>query len=75
VRQSVFRKLERLERTQAAAWQNNARRNGPSGADVMRALLGRYAIQQRPGESRVEALARAAEISTRELKNILGQQA
>jgi hypothetical protein len=41
----------------------------------MGALLSRYAIEPRPGESRVEALARAAELSTRDLKNILGQQA
>jgi hypothetical protein len=75
VRQSVFRKLERLERLHAAARQNDAWRNGPSGGEVMGALLSRYAIEPRPGESRVEALARAAELSTRELKNILGQQA
>jgi hypothetical protein len=37
----------------------------------MRGLLSRYAIGQLPGESRAEALARAAGISTRELKNIL----
>ena len=37
----------------------------------MRGLLSRYAIGLLPGESRAEALARAAGISTRELKNIL----
>ena len=41
----------------------------------MQALLGRYGIGQRPGESRAEALARAAEISMRELKNIVGGRA
>jgi hypothetical protein len=74
VKQSVFRKLDRLEHTLAGARQNNAWRNGPSGADVMRALLSRYAIEPRPGESRPEALAHAAEISTRELLNILARR-
>jgi hypothetical protein len=73
VRQSVFRKLERLEHIQAGARQNDAWRNGPSGADVMRALLSRFAIEPRPGESRAEALARAAEIGTREMLNLLGR--
>ena len=37
----------------------------------MSGLLSRYVIGLLPGESRAEALARAAGISTRELKNIL----
>lgn len=75
MRQSVFRMLERLERNQAVTRQDSARRNGPSGADVMQALLGRYAIEPLPGESRAEALARGAEISTRELKDLLRERA
>ena len=71
MRQSIFRKLDRLEHMLAGARQNNAWRNGPSGTDVMRALLSRFAIEPRPGESRPEALARAAGISTRELLNAL----
>jgi hypothetical protein len=67
--------LEGLERTQAVGRQESARRNGPSGADVMRALLGRYAIEPLPGESRAEALARGAEITTRELKDLLRELA
>ena len=71
MRQSVYRELEKLERIHAAARQANARRHALSGAEVMRGLLSRYAIGLLPGESRAEALARAAGISTRELKNIL----
>ena len=71
MRKSVYRDLEKLERIHAAARQANARRHGPSGAEVMRGFLNRFAIRLLPGESRTEALARAAGISTRELKNIL----
>jgi hypothetical protein len=71
MRQSVYRELEKLERIHAAARQANARRHAPSGTDVMGGLLSRYAIGLLPGESRAEALARAAGMSTRELKDIL----
>jgi hypothetical protein len=71
MRQSIYRELEKLERIHAAARQEDARRDR-SGAEVMRGLLSRYAIGLLAGESRAEALARAAGISTRELKNILG---
>ena len=71
MRQSVYRELEKLERIHAVARQANARRRAPSGAEVMGRLLGQYAIKLLPGESRAETLARAAGISTRELKNIL----
>jgi hypothetical protein len=71
MRQSIYRELEKLERIHAGARQENARRHARSGAEVMRGLLSRYAIGLLPGESHAEALARAAGISTRELKNIL----
>jgi hypothetical protein len=71
VRQNVYRRLAELERIDAAARQAVARREGPSGAEVMQTLLSRCAIEQLPGESHVETLARAAAISTRDLKSIL----
>ena len=60
MRQSIYRELEKLERIHTAARQANARRHALSGAEVMRGLLRRYAIGLLPGESRAEALARAA---------------
>ena len=75
MRQNVYRRLAELERMHAAARQAVARRKGPSGAAVMRTLLSRCAIDQVPGESHVETLARAAGISTRELKDLLGEHA
>jgi hypothetical protein len=75
VRQSVYKKLEELERIKAAARQAEAYRSGPSGAEVMGSLLSRYAVEQLPGESRAETLARAAGISTRELKDLLWERA
>jgi hypothetical protein len=75
VRQNVYRKLEELERIHAAARPAEAYRTGRSGAEVMRALLSQYAIEPLPGESRAETLARAAGISTRELKDLLWEHA
>jgi hypothetical protein len=75
MRQNVYKRLEQMERIYAAARQAEAHRNGPSGAEVMRALLSRCAIEQLPGESRAETLARAAGISTRELKDFLWERA
>ena len=71
MRQSIYRELEKLERIHAAVRLANVRRHALSGAEVMRGLLRRYAIGLLPKESRAEALARAAGISTGELKNIL----
>jgi hypothetical protein len=75
MRQSVYKRLEGLERIHAAARRAKAYRTRPSGAEVMRALLSQYAIAQHPGESRVETLVRAAGISTRELKDLLWEHA
>jgi hypothetical protein len=75
MRQNIYKKLEQMERIYAAARQSEAYRNGPSGAEVMRTLLRRYAMEQLPGESRAETLARAAGISTRELKDFLWERA
>jgi hypothetical protein len=66
--------MEKLERNHAAARQAQAHRNGPSGAEVMRGLLSPYAIDQIPGQSRAQTLARAAGISTSELKDLLHGQ-
>ena len=71
MRQNVYRRLAELERIDAAARQAVAPRKGPSGAEVMRTLLSRCVIEQVPGESHVETLARAAGISMRDLKSIL----
>jgi len=75
MRQSVYRRLEELERIHAAARRAKAHRTKPSGAEVMRVLLSQYAIAQQPGESHVETLVRAAGISTRELKDLLREHA
>jgi hypothetical protein len=75
VRQAFYRKLEQLERINAAARQAEAYRTAPSGTEVMGALLSGYAVEQLPGESRAETLARAAGISTRELKDLLCERA
>jgi len=64
-----------MERIHAAARRAKAYRTRPSGAEVMSALLSQYAIEQHPGESRVETLVRAAGISTRELKDLLWEHA
>ena len=71
----MYKRLAELERIHAAARQAEAYRTGPSGAEVMRALLSQYAIEQLPGESRTETLARGAGISTRELKDLLWERA
>jgi hypothetical protein len=75
MRQSVYKRLEGLERIHAAARRAKAYQARPSGAEVMSALLSQYAIAQHPGESRVETLVRAAGISTRELKDLLWEHA
>jgi hypothetical protein len=75
MRQSVYKRLEGLERIHAAARRAKSYRTRPSGAEVMSALLSQYAIAQHPGESRVETLVRAAGISTRELKDLLSELA
>ena len=74
MRQSVYKRLEALERIHAAQ-QAKAERVSLSGAEVMSALLSQYAVVQQPGELRVETLARAAGISTRELKDLLWEHA
>ena len=74
MRQAFYRKLEQLERINAAARQAEAYRTAPSGAEVMRTHLSRYAGEPVPGESRAETLAHAAGISTRELKDLLWER-
>ena len=74
MRQSIYKRLEALEKIHAAR-QAKAERISLSGADVMSALLNQYSIVQQPGESRVETLARAAGINTRELKDLLWEHA
>jgi hypothetical protein len=54
-----------MERIDAAALQARASRNGPSGVELFRQLLGSYAIEQVPGESLAETVARAAGINRR----------
>ena len=75
MRQSVYKRLEGLERIHAAARRAKAYNTRPSGAEVMRDLLSQYAIAPQPGESHVETLVRAAGISTRELKELLWEHA
>ena len=71
MRHDFYRKMEKLERNHAAALEAAAYCNGPSGAEVMRGLLSPYLIDRLPGQSRAQTLARAAGISTSELKDLL----
>ena len=75
MRQRLYRELEEMERIEAAALQARAGRDGPSGADVFRQLLSRYAIEQLPGESLAETVARASEINAWELRDLLSERA
>ena len=71
MRQRVYRELEALERTEAAASQARACRNGLSRAEMLRQLLSRFGIEQRPEESLAETVARASGIDARQLKDFL----
>jgi hypothetical protein len=75
MRQKVYKELAEMERIDAAALQARASRNGPSGVELFRQLLDRYAIAQLPRESLAETVARAAGISARELKDLLWERA
>ena len=75
MRQNIYRRLEELERIHTAVRQAEAYLSAPSGAEVMRALLGLYAAEPLAGESRAETLARAAGLGTRELKDLLWARA
>jgi hypothetical protein len=74
MRQKLHRQLEKLERTTAAALQARAGRNASSGAEMFRELLSSCATEI-PGESLAETVARAADISARELKELLWESA
>jgi hypothetical protein len=75
MKQSVYKWLEERERTDAFTRQAEANGNGLSGGDVMKSLLDKYACQQVTGESRVETLARAADVSAQKLKEFLVERA
>jgi hypothetical protein len=75
MRRSIYRELEELERMEAAAQRAEDCRSGSSGVAMFRELLSRYAIEQLPGESLAETVARTAGISAQELKNLLSEQA
>ena len=75
MRQKAFKELEELERVEAAVLQARACHNGPSRVEVFRELLSRYAIEQLPGESLAETIARASGIGARELKDLLWERA
>jgi hypothetical protein len=75
MRQSIYKELEELERTEAAVLQTRARRNRPSGVAMLRELLSGYGIEPLPGESLAETVARTAGISAQELKDLLWKRA
>jgi Helix-hairpin-helix domain len=50
--------------------QARASRNGPSGVELFRQLLDSYAIEQLPGESLAETVARAAGINRRASRRV-----
>jgi hypothetical protein len=74
MRQRVYRELEALERTEAAALQARACLNGPSRVEMLRQLLSRLGIEQRPEESLAETVARASGINARQLKDFLWER-
>jgi hypothetical protein len=75
VRQRLYKELEEMERIEAAARQARAGRNAPSGVEVFRQLLSRRGVGQLAGESLAETVARAAEISAWELRDLLSERA
>ena len=75
MRQRIYQELEELERIEAAALQARVCHNRPSGVAVFRELLSRYGIEQVPGESLAETVARTAGISAQELKDLLWERA
>lgn len=75
MRQRIYKESEALERIEASALQARACRNGPSGVAVLREPLSGYGIEQLPGESLAETVARASGISASELKDLLWERA
>jgi hypothetical protein len=75
VRRRVYKDLEELERIATVALQARAWGNEPSPVEMFRELIKRTAIGQRPGESLAEAVARAAGITARQLKDLLCERA
>jgi hypothetical protein len=54
MKQSVYRRLEELERMQAAAWQARAGRNGRPVVEIFRQLITGCGIEQLPETSLAE---------------------
>ena len=71
MKKNIYRRLAELERIHPAALRAAAQRAAPSGADEVRELMSKFGIEPIPGGSRADALARAAGISSLELKNLL----
>jgi hypothetical protein len=63
-----------MERLDAAALQARASRNGPSGVELFRQLLDRYAIEQLPGKSLRDRSPRRGH-QRPELKDLLWERA
>jgi hypothetical protein len=75
MKKNIYRRLEELERIQAAALRARAQRAAPSGADVVRELMSKFGIETVPGGSQADAFARALGISNLELKDLLRARA
>jgi hypothetical protein len=75
MKKNIYRRLEELERIQAAAVRAKAQYAEPSSADVARELMSKFGVEPLPGESQAGALARAAGISNLELKDLLRARA
>jgi hypothetical protein len=72
MKKNTYRRLEELERLNAAVLETRAYRlAGQSGEDWLREVEINYGIKQLAGESRADALARSFGVSSRELKDLL----
>jgi len=72
MKRSSCRRLEELERRQAAAEQEiRDRAAAQSGAGKIREFMRAWKVDPLGGESQAEAFARALGFSTRELKDLL----
>lgn len=74
MRQRIYRQLAELERQEAAALQARACRKDASQVEMFRKLLSSCAIEQGPGESLAETVARASGINAQELKDFLWER-
>ena len=75
MRQKLCRRLEQLEKVNAAASLTSIRESADSAIEDLRAILRANDFQQEPNESLAETLGRFMGINLRELKAQLAEMA